>query len=302
MTGAMWFASGALVALAAVLPLAWKRARGAAERAAAAERRAAANERMAEIGAMTGGLAHEIKNPLSTIGLNAQLLSEALRDLPLDPAADTHERDRLVRRIDTLRREADRLGDILADFLRFAGELRLDLTPGDLNAVAEQLVDFYLPQAEHHGVRLRCELAPGPLPVLVDAGHLKQAVLNLMLNATQAMSPADSLGASAGVGATAPAPPPREPPGPRELILRTDRGEAPFGRAARLHVIDTGPGIPEETLSRVFTPYFTTKPAGSGLGLPTTKRLVEEHGGRITVHSDPGAGTDFMIELPEHRP
>jgi signal transduction histidine kinase len=255
-------------------------------RARDAEGRARNAQRLAEIGAMTGGLAHEIKNPLSTIGLNAQLLAEGIADLPVDE----HDKGRLVRRIDSLRREVERLRDTLADFLKFAGNVRLDPRPVDVNAIVEELADFYMPQAAHRGVSLRTDLAPGPLTASLDGPHFKQALLNLMINATQAME--DARG---GTGA--------EPSGPpRELLLKTSRTtpgrksiEAP---TVDIHVIDTGPGIAPETLARIFTPYFTTKSGGSGLGLPTAQRLIEEHGGRIQVFSEPGKGSDFVIRVP----
>lgn len=256
------------------VPLALLEVKRQTKRARAAERRARASERLAEIGGMTGGLAHEIKNPLSTIGLNAQLLGESIADLNVEPA----EKNRLVRRVDVLRREVDRLRDILSDFLKFAGTVHIEPKPADLNAVVEELVDFYLPQAHHHQVRLRSELAPGPLRAMIDVPHFKQALLNLMINATQAMEHTTDA--------------------PRELILRTTTARGPVGPLVQAHVIDTGPGIPAENLPKVFTPYFTTKSGGSGLGLPTTKRLVEEHQGHLEVHSEPGQGTDFVISLP----
>ncbi len=264
------------------IPLVYLELKRQIRRARAAERRARTAERLAEIGAMTGGLAHEIKNPLSTIGLNAQLLSEAITDLQVDE----QDKGRLVRRIDALRREADRLGGILHDFLRFAGEMKLDLRPNELNQIIDELADFYLPQAEHNGVSIRAELGAGPMPAMVDAPQLKQALLNLMINATQAMA-GDASGRS------------------KELILRTESGPAfDDGNEPswRIHVIDTGPGIPAETRDQVFTPYFTTKSGGTGLGLPTTRRIVEEHGGVIAVHSEPGTGSDFTIDLPRGSP
>jgi signal transduction histidine kinase len=273
---------GVALASVALIPAAHARARSQARRERDAVRRALAAERLAEIGAMTGGLAHEIKNPLSTIGLNAQLLAEAIRETPISGDDADQQGARLVKRTETLRREADRLRDILEDFLRFAGELCLDRRRTDINAVVDELVDFYLPQAEHHGVRLRAETAPGPLPASIDAPHLKQAVLNLMLNATQAMEAPQGAAADAGAG------------GPRELILRTAGGRD----GIELHVIDTGPGIPEEKLARIFAPYFTTKAGGSGLGLPTARRIVEAHDGSIEVMTEPGRGTDFVIHLP----
>lgn len=245
-------------------------------RARLAEGRARDAQRLAEIGAMTGGLAHEIKNPLSTIGLNAQLLAESIRELEIDDL----EKGRLVRRLETLRREADRLRDTLADFLKFAGQVRIEPKPGDLNTVVEELVDFYLPQAQHKGVSLRTDLAKQSLPVLLDSAHFKQALLNLLLNATQAME------GTAGDGR------------PKELILRTSPGKGPDGPTCELRVIDTGPGIPPENIERIFTPYFTTKSGGSGLGLPTARRLIEAHLGTITVHSEPGKGSEFTISIP----
>ena len=242
----------------------------------AAERRARSVERLAEIGAMTGGLAHEIKNPLSTIGLNAQLLAEAIDELPIGP----EEKGRVSRRITSLRREVERLRGILTDFLRYAGNIKLERAPTDLNDVVRELIDFFHPQTESQGVRLRDNLCPEPLRADLDAAQLKQAVLNLMLNAVQAI-------VAAGQG------------GDRELILRTERAVSPEGREeVRLHVIDTGPGIAQDKLEKIFEPYFTTKAGGTGLGLPTARRLIEAHDGRIEVHSAPGKGTDFTVVLP----
>jgi signal transduction histidine kinase len=260
-------------------------------RVRSAERRARAAERLAEIGAMTGGLAHEIKNPLSTIGLNAQLLAEALDELPSDRGPEPEARSRMTRRLGSLRREVERLRGILTDFLEYAGEMRLDLRRHDVNLVVEELIDFLLPQAETNGIRIRAELAPGPLEATLDVGHLKQAILNLMLNAIQAMSQPGALPAEA----------------PRDLILRTERfSERLLGHAVeqfvRIHVIDTGPGITPEAKARLFTPYFTTKAGGTGLGLPTTRRIVESHHGRIEPHSEVGKGTDFVITLPIEQP
>lgn len=268
---------GLVIAAGALVPWSVYRSRRQSARARAAERRAAAAERMAEVGSMTAGLAHEIKNPLSTIGLNAQLLAEGVRELPT-PEDDPAARDRILRRVDTLRREAERLRDVLEDFLQFAGAIRLELRSLDLNEVVSELADFYAPQADHHGVRLRTELAQRPMPAMIDATHLKQAILNLMINATQAME--------------------RSADTPRELILRTVPGGDAKDPRWELHVIDTGPGIPPEHMPRIFQPYYTTKAGGSGLGLPTSRRLVEEHAGRLEVHSEPGRGTDFVITLP----
>lgn len=279
----MTLLAGLLIGLAMGIAIALPTCRAAIRRQTArardAERRAQTAERLAETGAMTGGLAHEIKNPLSTIGLNAQLLGEAIDEAPLDDA----ERQRLRRRVDSIRREAERLRDTLQDFLTYAGQVHLELATVDLNRTVEELADFFLPQAEHHAVRLRAELSPNPLHVRIDAGVVKQALLNLLLNATQSMDGSDR---------------------PRELILRTEavvpgrRNGAADHALARVHVIDTGPGIAPERMHDIFKPYVTTKAGGSGLGLPTARRLIEAHAGTLEVISTLGQGTDFMVTIP----
>ncbi len=229
---------------------------------------------------MTRGLAHEIKNPLSTIGLNVQLLAEGVEDLPIDDES----REPLLRRLGSLGREAERLRGILTDFLEYADELRLEPRAANLNAALDELIDFFLPQAEQQGVRVRSDLSPGELIAWCDPPLIKQAVLNLVLNAVQAMS-----GQPEGV--------------PREMILRTRYGEDDQRQpTAVLHVIDTGPGIDAEAAQRVFEPYFTTKSGGTGLGLPTSRRIIEAHGGRIELHTEPGRGTDFQITIPAVAP
>jgi signal transduction histidine kinase len=245
-----------------------------------AERRAQGAEKLAELGAMTSGLAHEIKNPLSTIGLNAQLLGEGVDEL----AIDADEKGRLQRRIGALRREVERLRGILSDFLEYAGELRLDLSNANVNEAVGELVDFFQPQAEQNRVRLRADLASEGMLATIDVKHVKQALLNLMLNAVQAMA--------------------QSPEGrPRELIVQTRRvREADRTESIAIHVIDTGPGITPEAREKLFKPYFTTKAGGTGLGLATTRRLIEAHHGRLDVHSEVGQGTDFTVLLPVSRP
>lgn len=257
----------------------------------AAEERARQSERLAEIGAMTGGLAHEIKNPLSTIGLNAQLLAEGVAEIKGGPG-DEDVKPRLINRVGALRRETERLRGILQDFLEYAGNVRLEKRRVDLNDVAVELVDFLTPEAERAGVRLRADLGKeaGGVVADVDVKLLKQAVLNLLLNAMQAVG---------GVASDAPY--------KGEVILRTRmeegakvrRGQETPARVATLSVTDTGPGIAPETLARIFQPYFTTKSGGTGLGLPTARRLIEEHGGTLTVESTVGRGTMFTVSLPQ---
>ena len=228
---------------------------------------------------MTGGLAHEIKNPLSTIGLNAQLLGESISesDLPDD------QRERLLRRLESLSREVERLADILNDFLQFAGRMKLDPQKHDLVKIVDELSDFFHPQCNKANVRLRVQLADEPVPVNVDEGLLKQALLNLMINATQAMAlpegQEDSNGSDGAAG---------------DLILHVEGDET----EAKVRVIDTGPGIEPEKLEEIFHPYVSHKLGGTGLGLSTARRIVEEHGGRLAAHSEVGRGSEFVIYLP----
>src|SRR5688500_4570251 len=139
------------------------------------QRRARQAERLAELGTLTGGLAHEIKNPLSTVQLNLQLLREDL--MPDNPAYT-----RLVSRLETVHRETSRLREILDDFLRYAGRIELDRHPTELNTLLEQLCDFFLPQAQLQRVQLRLRKADGPVVANVDARLIKQGVLNLLIN------------------------------------------------------------------------------------------------------------------------
>ncbi|NBX24933.1 MAG: sensor histidine kinase [Planctomycetes bacterium] len=271
------FALGAVAGLVATAMASAGALRRRAHRAIEAERRAQAAERLAELGSMTSGLAHEIKNPLSTLTLNAQLLREEVLDAELPEGI----RGTVARRVDALARESGRLKDILSDFLQFAGRMKLDPQPQDLRELLQQLSDFFHAQADRCGILLRLDVPGVPVVARVDAGLLKQALLNLAINAVQAMNPEG-----------------RSEPGDRrgELLLRLELDST--GQEARLSVIDSGPGIPEDRRGTIFRPYASTKPGGSGLGLATTRRIVEEHGGTISLFNGPDRGTCFTIRLP----
>lgn len=272
---ALWYVLlGVALGIMIIMPIGRLLLRRGERRARDAERRARDAERLAELGSMTSGLAHEIKNPLSTIGLNAQLLLESIAQSQLPG----EERQRLQRRLESLAREVERLSGILSDFLQFAGRIQLDPQPQDLVRIVNELCDFFHPQCDQANVRLRTQVPNEPLMVHVDEGLFKQALLNLMINAMQAMTNN-----------------PEHPDDvPRELILRVE----PDPHEARVHVIDTGPGIDPQQLSQIFHPYFSHRSGGTGLGLPTARRIVEEHGGRLEAHSEIGRGSDFVIHLP----
>jgi signal transduction histidine kinase len=235
----------------------------ARRRAARLQTRAQSVERWAEVGTFTGGLAHEIKNPLSTVLLNLQLLQEDLDST--DPAYS-----RLSARLNTVSREAARLRDILDDFLRFAGKLELRKEKVDLNVILEELVDFFAPQAQLSRVQLRFNPQAGPVIVQVDPRLIKQTILNLLINALHAM------------------------PNGGELILTAAATE----NTAVLDVIDTGSGIPPEAIDKILQASYSTKKGGTGLGLAMAQRIVREHGGQLTVSSEMGKGSDFRVTLP----
>lgn len=234
-------------------------------------------EQIVELSALTGGLAHEIRNPLSTLKVNLQLLDEDWRKIEsadADPAArDVARRSRA--RVKTLLKEADRLEQILHDFLQYIGRKDLKRVPHDLRAVVADLAEFFRPQARACGVDLRVELCDDPLVCSVDANHLKQALLNLLLNAQQAM--------------------------PRGGTL-TLRAAPADDASARIDVIDTGDGIPTDQHEQIFQAYYSTRKGGSGLGLATTRRIIREHGGEIRVQSVPATGTTFSVVLPKPPP
>jgi len=222
-------------------------------------------EQYTEMARLAGGLAHEIKNPLSTIRLNMQLLAEDLEEV------QTPAGRRSQKRIEVMQRECQRLQDLLDDFLQFAKVRYLQRVPTDLNREIEDILDFFAPQAQGARVEIIRYLDPELPTVMLDREAFRGAMLNLILNAMQAM------------------------PEGGELVVRTS--EAGGGNVA-LYLIDTGCGMDDRTASRMFDTFFSTKPGGSGLGLPTTAKIIESHGGRISVQSEIGRGTQFTIELP----
>jgi signal transduction histidine kinase len=218
----------------------------------------------AEISQLAGGLAHEIRNPLSTLSLNLDLLLEDFQN------PETARDRRVFQRVERLRHEVARLLGILENFLRFARVQELKLEPTDLNALIDELRDFSEPQAATKGILIRTSFA-GDLPsIWLDRDLFKQALLNLVLNAQHAM------------------------PSGGELILTT-RLEGPW---VVLDVIDTGIGMAEEVRAKIFEAFFSTRAGGSGLGLPTARKIIEAHGGSITVQTEPGKGSQFTIRLP----
>jgi signal transduction histidine kinase len=232
------------------------------------------NEPYAELAELAGSFIHEIKNHLSTLGLNLQLLAEDFHE------PESHRERRALERIQRLQHECQRLVEVSNDFLRFARVKDLKLEPTNLAEVVQELIEFFAPTARLNNINIKCFFPADLPPVNLDRDLFKQALLNLFLNAQQAM-----------------------PEGGELTIQAWPASYLPQGGVC-LNVIDTGQGMKREDLHRIFRPFFSTRTGGTGLGLPTTRRIIEGHGGTITVQSEVGRGTQFTIYLPppgEHR-
>lgn len=223
-----------------------------------------ASDPLAELAELAGGFIHEIKNRVGTLSLNLQLLAEDFED------AGTPRERRALDRVTRLSGECQKLVDLSSDFLRFARVQELSAEPTSLDTVVTRMVDFLAPTARQSGVEIKWFPAPDLPLVRLDRDLFEQCLLNLMLNAEQAMPEGGTLTLVGG----------------REA------------NTVCLDLIDTGCGIPSEQLARLFRPFQTTKVNGNGLGLATTRKIITAHGGSITVQSEPGRGTKFTIRLP----
>jgi signal transduction histidine kinase len=229
------------------------------------EHRLIRSERLATVGRMAAHITHEIRNPLASLGLNVELLGDEV-------GADNQEARKLVTSIG---KEVDRLSEITETYLRFVRLPKPKLEREDLGAIATSVVEFAGGELALAGVTWSIDIEPGVPEVLADESQIRQALLNLVRNAKEAM-----------------------PSGGR---LRIDVGSSEEG-LVRLALTDSGPGISRENLHQVFEPFFSTKAKGTGLGLALVQQIVSEHGGRIEVDCPPEGGTRFTILLPAAKP
>jgi len=221
-------------------------------------------EQYTELAEMAGGFIHDIKNHLGTLSLNLQLLAEDFEN------PESQRERRALDRITRLSEECGKVVELSNDFLRFARAQDLHREPIQLERVVERLIDFVSPTAKQAGIEIAWFNAPGLRPVNLDRELFEQALLNLMLNAEQAMPDGGTL----------------------SLICRADAEQV------CLDVIDTGCGMTEEQLQKVFLPFHTTKKNGTGLGLPTARKVILAHGGTVEMQSEPNRGTKVTVRLP----
>jgi two-component system, NtrC family, sensor kinase len=227
------------------------------------EHRLIRSERMAAAGQIASHITHEIRNPLSSISLNTELLEEELGEM-----AGMDEAKNLCQ---AMRREVDRLTEITEEYLRFARLPRPRLAPEDVNEILLNLLSFMAGELREKKVEVSYHLQPELPVVSADENQLRQAFLNLIRNACEAM---------AGIAGT--------------LRVSTDLVDS----EVLVSFADTGQGMDEETLAKIFDPFFTTKESGTGLGLALTQQIIAGHGGVISVKSVPRRGTVFSVKLP----
>jgi two-component system, NtrC family, sensor kinase len=224
-------------------------------------------EKLSSLGRLAASVAHEINNPLAGILTYAKLMVRLLDT----EHVDDQTRSTCVRNMKLVQRETERCTAIVRNLLEFARQRPLALKQIDITAVVDEALSLVGHQAKLQGITLERSVAPTP-PLQADFGQLRQAVVNIVLNACEAMSAGGTVALSARPSAD--------------------------GAWVDVEFADTGPGIPPDRLAKIFDPFFTTKEKGTGLGLSVVYGIVERHGGTITVTSEVGRGTTFVMRLP----
>lgn len=221
-------------------------------------------KRMQAFGMMAAGIAHEVGNPLNSLDIHLQLIERRMRQLKGIGKTE------LTELLEVAKEEVKRLEGIVDRFLKAARPEPPSFAEGDLPALLDRTLDFMEPEMHRAGIALERRHAPFVPPVMCNPDRLRQVFINLLRNAIQAM--------------------------PRGGTIRVETG-VEHGQVA-VSIADSGCGISEDHLGRIFEPYFTTKDGGSGLGLVIVERLVSEHGGDLRVSSTPGKGTTITITIP----
>ena len=218
------------------------------------------SRRLANIGKLTSGVAHEVKNPINSIVVHLEILRNKLKQ----PDSDTE------RHMDVIGSEIQRLDRVVQTLVDFTRPVELRLADMDLRSLVEQVAFMAKPDCERHGVHLVTEISAEPLPAKIDVDLIKQALLNIVINGAQAMENSGT------------------------LTIRARRHEGD----AQIEIRDTGPGIPPAIRDKVFNLYFTTKKSGSGIGLAMTYRIMQLHNGSVRFDTRSGEGTTFYLSVP----
>jgi len=231
------------------------------------DRRLILAERLAAIGKMASHMAHEVKNPLTSIALNAELVADEAQEV----GPDAKKRE-ILGLLGSISREIDRLTSLINHYLLLGKPPTPRLAPADVTALSREVLEFMAPELQARGVAGRAELPDAPVTAAVDRDQLRQALVNLLKNAAEACEES-----------------PR-----KEVAVRV----AAAGGAVRIEVRDTGRGMDPAERERVFEPFFSKKKGGSGLGLAITRQIVLDHRGAVECSSRAGEGTAFVVTLP----
>jgi len=236
------------------------------------------SRKLVALGRLTAGIAHEVKNPLNAMMIHLELLRMKIRKASLVPVgggtvvADTARTDdSLLQHVEVIETEIRRLDEVVQGFLKFTRPEDLRLQAVRVSALFAEMLPIIQPEAREHNVRVVVETPDDQLAINGDAAMLRQAIVNLALNACQAM------------------------PNGGELRLICVPAS---GKRVELRIEDTGVGIPPQNLDRIFDLYFTTKDHGTGIGLSMVYRIIQMHDGEVEVQSTPGRGTTFKLLLP----
>jgi hypothetical protein len=224
-------------------------------------------ERWATIGKMAAKVAHEIRNPLSSISLNVELLEDEIKNFH---SVDTHEAKSLLK---ALTSEIDRVSALTEEYLQFSRLPQIMLAKGQLEEVIAHVVEFMQHELRQKKIELEINLEKKFPELLFDHVQIRRVLLNIIRNAMEAM------------------------PKGGNLKIWTEEKD----HQAIVHIADTGMGIPDEAIAKIFDPFFTTKDFGTGLGLAIVQQIIDEHGGQISCASKMGEGTTFSIALPLHK-
>lgn len=221
-------------------------------------------ERLASLTTLAAGIAHEIKNPLGSMSIHIQLMKKAIN------GKKNVESDHIEKHLEIINEEINRLNGIVVDFLFAVRPMDTQLEKDELNRIIKEMLQFASVEMEEAGVTLHTNLDENIPRILLDEKYIKQALLNIIKNAVAAM------------------------PNGGTLTISTHRDND----SVVLKIEDTGSGIPNDIIDKIFEPYFTTKDFGSGLGLTVVYKIVKEHMGEISLKSKEGEGTTFFIHFP----